>query len=286
MEKKVYLHKDQGRTTTAHIAAGTAGEIGIRGDVPLAVQGDLIVEYDRWWGESDDAAGGELCDSLLVARDNKPDIIAAIGPEAPAQTDADWIILRFLEAHFDDYETVRCWLRDHRIPFRNFHDSNWGVYPSLPDVSDAEQLARLAHAGQKDKADADYIEHPLRVASTLNGNDAKIVALLHDAVEDTFVTREFLERSGYEPHLIEAIEALTKQPDEEGSDEGYERFICRAAKNPLARQVKIADLKDNMDLSRISTQTKKDYARIEKYQRALAYLEALPQDASTPGVKT
>src|SRR5690606_24185968 len=108
--------------------------------------------------------------------------------------------------------------------------------------------ARLAHAGQKDKAGADYIAHPLRVMQsfTYEGvadddyerrrevNALRIVALLHDVLEDTWVTREYLERSGYEPHVIAAIEALSKLPDEEGSDAGYERFIRRAAQNPLA----------------------------------------------------
>jgi (p)ppGpp synthase/HD superfamily hydrolase len=151
-----------------------------------------------------------------------------------------------------------------------------------PTLEDTIALARKAHAGQKDKAEADYIEHPLRVASTLADDDAKIVALLHDVLEDTEVTREYLQRSGYSSAIIEAIEALTKLPNEEGSDAGYEKFIRRAAKNPLARQVKIADLKDKMDLSRIHNPTNEDYARIEKYERALVYLEALLQDGSTP----
>jgi (p)ppGpp synthase/HD superfamily hydrolase len=153
-----------------------------------------------------------------------------------------------------------------------------------PTLEDAIALARLAHNGQKDKAGADYIEHPLRVASTLSGDDAKIVALLHDVLEDTAVTREHLQLSGYTPEIIAAIESLTKLPDEEGSDEGYEKFIHRAAQNPLAQKVKIADLKDNMDLSRIAQPTDKDYARLEKYQRALKVLEEYSDASNEPRI--
>jgi (p)ppGpp synthase/HD superfamily hydrolase len=204
--------------------------------------------------------------------------------------DEDWLILRFLQNRFEHHDDVRQWLLEKRVPFRKFFDSNWGVHPSPPDIKDAEQLARRAHVGQTDKAGAPYIEHPLRVmrSFTMNGvadddytrkseiSDLQIVALLHDTLEDTWVTADFLRRCGYPEHIITAIEALTKLPDEEGSDEGYMRFIARAAQNPLARLVKIADLKDNMNLERIAEPTEKDHARLERYQRAVSYLESLP----------
>jgi len=140
-----------------------------------------------------------------------------------------------------------------------------------PTLEEAIALAREAHEGQVDKAGAPYIEHPLRMMESVEGEDAKIVAVLHDTVEDTFVTLEYLREAGYSEHIIEAIEGVTKRDDEHG-DEGYEKFIARAAGNPLSRQVKIADLKDNMDLSRIAQPTEKDYKRVEKYQRAVDYL--------------
>jgi hypothetical protein len=68
---------------------------------------------------------------------------------------------------------------------------------------------------------------------------------------------------------------LTKLPDEEGTDAGYEKFIRRAARNPLALRVKIADIKDNLDLSRIANPSDKDHARIAKYQTALEFLESM-----------
>ncbi len=142
-----------------------------------------------------------------------------------------------------------------------------------PTLEDAIALARTAHAGQFDKAGADYISHPLRVMEAVDGDDAKMVAVLHDVIEDTPVTVEKLREAGYPDHVIEAIEGVTKRPEEEGGDEAYQRFIERAAQNPLSRQVKIADLRDNMNLDRIESPTQKDHDRIERYRRALEFLE-------------
>jgi GTP diphosphokinase / guanosine-3',5'-bis(diphosphate) 3'-diphosphatase len=138
--------------------------------------------------------------------------------------------------------------------------------PSLQATID---LVRKAHEGQVDKAGQPYVEHPLRMMQSLDGEDEKIVALLHDVVEDTPITLDMLRSAGYGEHIVEAVDCLTKR---EG--ETYETFISRAAANSLARQVKIADLKDNMNPSRISNLTEKDRQRMEKYRRALQQLEA------------
>ncbi len=143
-----------------------------------------------------------------------------------------------------------------------------------PTLEDAIALARKAHAGQKDKAGADYIAHPLRVMSLVDGEDTKIVAVLHDTIEDTFVTSNYLREAGYAPHIIAAIEGVTKLPGEEGSEEGYERFIRRAGQNSLSKAVKLADLQDNMDLSRITAPTETDFKRLTKYQRAFDLLSS------------
>jgi (p)ppGpp synthase/HD superfamily hydrolase len=110
--------------------------------------------------------------------------------------------------------------------------------------------------------------------NSVEGDDLKMVAVLHDTLEDTFITRDYLEDAGYPEHIIAAVEGVTKRPDEDGSDEGYTRFVRRAAQNPLSRMVKIADLRDNMDASRLKKITPGAQRRIAKYQRALAELEA------------
>ena len=151
-----------------------------------------------------------------------------------------------------------------------------------PTLSDAIALARRAHEGQCDKSGAAYFGHVERVMHGVEGEELKIIAILHDSIEDTDettpinVTVEFLLAAGYPAHIVEAIDSLTKRPDEENSDEGYMRFVQRAAKNPLAREVKKADLRDNMDLTRLPGATEEDFRRLERYQRALGFLEALP----------
>ena len=137
-----------------------------------------------------------------------------------------------------------------------------------PTLQDTIDLARKAHEGQVDKAGQPYVEHPLRMMQSLEGEDEKIVALLHDVVEDTLTTLDMLRSAGYQQHILEAVDCLTKR-----DGEAYEAFIERAAANPIARRVKIADLKDNMNPARISNLTEKDRQRMEKYGRALQRLE-------------
>ena len=131
-------------------------------------------------------------------------------------------------------------------------------------------IAATAHEGQVDKAGAPYVLHPLRMMLAVTTPEARIAAVLHDVVEDTPVTLEQLRAEGFPAAVIEAVEALTKR---EGED--YEAFIRRVAPNPIAREVKLADLRDNSDLTRIAEPTEKDRARIDKYRRAIAYLAGL-----------
>lgn len=134
----------------------------------------------------------------------------------------------------------------------------------------AVAIATAAHSGQTDKAGADYILHPLRVAEAVSTVDEKIVAMLHDVVEDCpGWTFERLEAEGFGASVIEALRLVTKV-----GGESYEDFVRRAASNPIARAVKIADLRDNMDLTRLREITGKDMERIEKYRRALEILGA------------
>ena len=132
-------------------------------------------------------------------------------------------------------------------------------------------IASQAHEGQVDKAGAPYILHPLRMMLSVDTPEARMAAVLHDVVEDTPITLDQLRADGFPATVIEAVEALTKRPEEEND---YEAFIRRVAPNPLARQVKLADLRDNCDASRIAQPTEKDRRRIEKYKRAIQYLES------------
>jgi len=136
----------------------------------------------------------------------------------------------------------------------------------------ALQIAVQAHAGQVDKGGTPYILHPLRLMLRMEGEMDMMVAVLHDVVEDgEGWTLERLEREGIPLAVAEAVGFLTKRPEEE---DDYERFIRRAAKHPLARRVKLADLEDNMDLRRIPNPTDEDFARIERYRKAHVFLKA------------
>ena len=134
-----------------------------------------------------------------------------------------------------------------------------------PKIEDAIAFAAQKHRGQKDKAGKPYFLHPLRVMLSLTTDEERRVAVLHDVMEDCGVTRRELADLGYPEHEIRAIEALTKRDDEHGD---YEKFIDRVAKNSLAARVKLADLKDNMDLTRLENVTAADRARLAKYERA------------------
>ena len=134
----------------------------------------------------------------------------------------------------------------------------------------AVALAAEAHAGQVDKAGAPYILHPLRVMLRLAGTDERIAAVLHDMIEDCAWTPERLRLEGFSEAVVAAVEALSKRPGEE-----YESAIRRAAADPVARAVKLADLADNSDLSRIAQPTDQDRARVEKYRRAIALIRSL-----------
>ncbi|MBD1911467.1 MULTISPECIES: HD domain-containing protein [unclassified Leptolyngbya] len=136
----------------------------------------------------------------------------------------------------------------------------------MQKLEQAIQLATRLHAGQVDKAGEDYIQHPLRVMNAVEGETTKIVAVLHDTLEDTPITFEELEGQ-FGSDVASAVQALTRL---EGED--YFDFIERVKQNAIATTVKIADLKDNMNLSRMATITEKDLARHEKYKKALQLL--------------
>ena len=133
----------------------------------------------------------------------------------------------------------------------------------------AIEIAARTHAGQVDKGGAPYILHPLRVMLRVAPGAQQIVAVLHDVVEDSEVTFEDLAREGFAAEVIAGLRAVTKI---EG--ESYEDFVARAALDPVGKAVKLADLMENSDLSRIAEPSQKDMERVEKYGRAIEYLMA------------
>ncbi len=131
----------------------------------------------------------------------------------------------------------------------------------------AIEIAVRAHAGQIDKAGQPYILHPLRVMFAVERLHERMAAVLHDVVEDTPITLENLKSEGFPMAVLDAIRALTKMKGEDRIEAAR-----RAAENPIARVVKLADVSDNMDLSRISQPTEADYARIKVYEQVRALL--------------
>lgn len=125
-------------------------------------------------------------------------------------------------------------------------------------------IATIAHQGQKDKAGQPYILHPLRVMFSTKCEVERICGVLHDVIEDTEVTMDDLRNEGFSEEVLSVLDAVTKR-----DGESYEDFICRILPNPVACRVKLADLSDNMDLSRIENPAEKDYQRIEKYRKAV-----------------
>ena len=135
-------------------------------------------------------------------------------------------------------------------------------------LTKAIQIAAQAHADQTDKGGSPYIFHPLRVMLSLDSISEQICGVLHDVIEDTDTNLNELRKLGFSEEIVVALDLLTRR-----SDESYDEFIDRMLGNPIACHVKLADLKDNMNISRISSPTAKDYERISKYKKAVKKIE-------------
>jgi len=148
-------------------------------------------------------------------------------------------------------------------------------------IHDAKIVARVAHAGQVDKAGRPYIEHPLRVAANferlpyaVGRRSFVVVALLHDVVEDTRVTLADLRELGVSPRWLDAVDALTHRPGEP-----RETYYARVRSDALARAVKRADIADNADPARLRLLNAEDRERLtEKYRRAAEMLTCSESD--------
>lgn len=126
------------------------------------------------------------------------------------------------------------------------------------------RISKKLFSGKLDKGGYPYLDHLYEVSNNVTSEDAKIVGLLHDVLEDTETTREDLLEMGYSEFIVSTIEILTR-----GAKEDYDDYIERIIKsnNKIALEVKLADLKHNMDISRIKNPTPKDLERVEKRYR-------------------
>ena len=129
-------------------------------------------------------------------------------------------------------------------------------------VEFARAVASYAHSGQKDKAGKPYIMYPAVVSEAVVSDEEKIVALLHDVLEDTFVSEATI-RNLFGDTVADAVVTMTKK-----RGENYADYIRRVSNNPISKAVKLADLEHNMDLSRLNEIQEADLERIKKYEDA------------------
>jgi (p)ppGpp synthase/HD superfamily hydrolase len=124
------------------------------------------------------------------------------------------------------------------------------------------------HKEQVDKSGLPYVFHPFHLAEQMETEETTIVALLHDVVEDSDLTLDDLRQMGFGDTVIAALALLTHDPAVE-----YMDYVRAVKDNPIARAVKLADLRHNSDLTRLDTVDEKALARREKYLQAMTLLK-------------
>lgn len=129
-------------------------------------------------------------------------------------------------------------------------------------------LAATYHAGQQQRNGQPYILHPLHVMQRVHGMSAKMVAVLHDAIEDTDLTLAMLKREGFDEAILQAIDLLTRK-----GRQPYDEYLAGLVGNTLALTVKIEDVRHNLDSSRIDQLSDHDVMNLRKYHAALKWLE-------------
>lgn len=139
------------------------------------------------------------------------------------------------------------------------------IYTELTEK--ALKLCFEAHKEQQDKAGLPYVFHPFHLAEQMEDESSVIVALLHDVVEDTDIRMEDLEAMGFPKEALEAISLLTHDPAVP-----YEEYLIPIKENPIARQVKLADLRHNSDSTRLRSPSPKIQKKWETYRKAMEFL--------------
>ncbi|MBP3633528.1 MAG: GTP pyrophosphokinase [Oscillospiraceae bacterium] len=140
------------------------------------------------------------------------------------------------------------------------------IYTAL--TKKAMQIAYQSHHGQKDKSEMPYIFHPIHLAEQMTDEPSTCVALLHDVIEDTDMTIERLKSVGFPQEVLKALRLMTHDKAVE-----YMDYVAEIKKDPIARVVKLADLRHNSDLSRLDIVDEAAQKRVEKYKAAIEFLE-------------
>lgn len=138
----------------------------------------------------------------------------------------------------------------------------------MSTLQKAIEIAITAHQNQNDKSGAPYILHVIRVMNSGKTEIEKICGVLHDIVEDTPWTFEMLQQEGFSEEIINVLKCVTKESDQEN----YDHFIDRILTNKTAVAVKLNDLRDNMDITRLPQITEQDRKRLNKYLKAFRRL--------------
>ena len=140
----------------------------------------------------------------------------------------------------------------------------------------ALKLCFEAHRDQIDKSGMPYVFHPFHLAEQMDTETSTIVALLHDVIEDTNYTLQDLKEMGFPNNVIDALALMTHDPQVP-----YMDYVQAIGTNPLATKVKLEDLKHNSNLSRLDKVDQKALERVEKYRKAIQYLESVAPHVNT-----
>ena len=133
----------------------------------------------------------------------------------------------------------------------------------MATLEKAIEIAINAHMGQNDLNGQPYILHPLRVMMRFSLLHDQITAVLHDVIEDSDMTIDYLKEQGFDDEIVYAVQCITKK-----NNEPYDSYLARVRQSPIALRVKIADLEDNMDIRRMNSIKARDIERLNKYLRA------------------
>lgn len=187
--------------------------------------------------------------------------------------------LVFLNEEENEYNVIKIKNKEYSLKYISlvpYFLENTELYDEYVELTEeeyflelAKQLAKEYHKGQVDKAGVDYFSgHVMSVVNGVNTVEEKIVAYLHDTLEDTNLSYLDLMVLGFSDKVINGVIFITKD-----KKESYEDYLKHVKSHELSRAVKLSDLTNNMDLSRLKEITEVDKKRLEKYKKAYKYLK-------------